>query len=198
MRFRNVSDGATQMDAKRPRYLVMALIAMGLVGLLVSLEGFQVLSITTDPAFATRETSHLDPVVGAALRAQFEAVAELSRVMQPIGIALLLLGGVLTIVSARGVFGRASVSTLLQLSVATALACVIHFVLSAPVRAQAVAAVVAMPNPEAMDIARALPAVYALRLALPLITLLLCLFGITRRAARAFMQPASEQVGDER
>jgi hypothetical protein len=176
----------------------MALVALGLVGLLVSLEGFQILSVTTDPAFATRETSQLDPVVGAALRAQFEAVAELSRVMQPMGVALLLLGGALTIVSARGVFGRTSVSTLLQLSIATALATVINFVLSGPVRAQAVAAVAVLPNPEALDVARALPIVYALRLALPLITLLLCLFGVTRRAAREFMQPASEQVGDQR
>lgn len=193
-----MSDGeSTNSAVKRPRYLVLALSALTLVGLLVFLNGFQVINATTDPGFAARESGNLEPIVAAVLQAQFETIAELHKVMTPMGVALVLLGGVLSIVSMRGIFGRASASTIVQLALATGVAISLNYVLCAPVRAAAITALGTISNPEAKEIARFLPAIYVVPLALQLMTLFLAVFAVTRRAAREALGPASDQVSEE-
>ncbi len=193
-----MSDGeSTTNAAKRPRYLVLALAALTLVGMLVFLEGFQLINASTDPEFATRESAKLDPIISTALHAQFERMWELHQVITPMGVALVLFGGVLSIVAMRGIFGRASASTIIQLALGTAIARTVSFVLCAPVRAAAVAAVASMGQAEAQEVARFLPAIFVVPFALPLLTLLLAIFGVTRRAAREALSASSEQVGEE-
>ncbi|MCA9647319.1 MAG: hypothetical protein H6718_10680 [Polyangiaceae bacterium] len=193
-----MSEGETTTTAgKRPLYLVLALAALSLVGMMVFLEGFQLINATTDPEFAARETAELQPVLAAVLKTQFETIAELHKIMTPMGVALVLLGGVLSIVSMRGIFGRASAGTILQVALVSGGAMVLNFVLSAPVRAAATAALGTISNPEAAQIAHFLPAIYGLKLALPLMTLALAVFGVTRRAAREALGAASDQVSEE-
>ena len=136
-------------------------------------------------------------MLASVLQAQFESIGELHRVMTPMGIALVLLGGVLSVVAMRGIFGRASAGTIVQLALGTGVALSVNFVLAAPVRSAAITAVGSIANPEAREIARFLPAIFAMRFALPLLTLLLAVFGVTRRAAREALRPASDQVGEE-
>ncbi|MGE0323253.1 MAG: hypothetical protein AB7S68_13165 [Polyangiaceae bacterium] len=193
-----MSDGESTSSApKRPLYLVLALAALALIGMLVFLNGFQVINATTDPEFATRESSKLEPVVATVLQAQFETIAELHKVMTPMGVALVLLGGVLSIVSMRGIFGRASAGTIIQLALATGVAVSLNYVLCAPVRSAAISAVEALSNPEAKDIGRFLPVIYLIMPGFQLTTLLLAVFAVTRRAAREALSPASDQVSEE-
>lgn len=182
---------------KRPRYLLLALIALALIGLTLSGEGYQLMRASTDPAFIAAETADLESVVQAAVRAQLEAVAEHRRWLLPLGIAELVLGGVLVIIAVRALGRRASLRTLTQFTVANLVVCLVGYILAAPVRAQVITTLVALPDPIAAPIARFMPVVFALRVGVPALTLALCWFAITRPRARDFMR-LTEQAHEER
>ncbi|MBX3184702.1 MAG: hypothetical protein KIT72_05145 [Polyangiaceae bacterium] len=183
--------------AKRPRYLLLALIALSLIGLELSGEGYQLLRASTDPTFAGAQAAGLDPLVQVAVRTQLEAMGEHGRWLLPLGVAELLLGFVLVITAIRALFRRTSLGTLVQFAVANLIACAVGYLLTAPVRAQVVAALHAFPDPNAEAVARFMPTVFVLRAAVPALTLMLCLFAVTRPRAREFMR-LSEQVSEER
>ncbi len=101
---RDVSEAPA--PAKRPRYLLLALIALSLIGLELSGEGYQLLRAATDPTFAGAQAAGLDPLVQVAVRTQLEAMGEHKRWLLPLGVAELLLGFVLVVTAIRALFRR--------------------------------------------------------------------------------------------
>jgi hypothetical protein len=132
----------TEDGARRPVYLVVALITMWLVGLRAVGEGLSVIQTVRDPFQATNALGHgnLHEVIQAAV---VTATAANGKAMLPIGIAELLLGGALVVVAVRGLFRRKmSISIALQVLLANFVLTVLAYVIREPLRAAVVEAVV--------------------------------------------------------
>jgi predicted cation transporter len=130
-------------SARRPVYLVIALITLWLVGLHTMSEGLSVIQIVRDPLVVGSGIGgkHLQEVMQAAFAS---AVASHSNMVLPVGIAQLLLGASLVLVSMRALFRRPiSTSIALQIVLANAVLVIVGYVLREPVRTAIVDAVVA-------------------------------------------------------
>jgi hypothetical protein len=189
-------------------YLVIALIAMWLVGMNAAAEGLVTIQIVRDPF------SSASPALGASdpdalLRAAWmEAMAKSARVTLPLGIGQLILGALLVLISARALFGRrASTSFALQVLFANAALLVVGYVLRQPVRGSIVDAVVASgiePRPNGISsrdfhelVRSKLWWTFRVMLGLQLGTLALSAVALTRRSAREVLAPAEPSPGEE-
>ena len=198
------SDGSQ----RRPVYLVIALIAMWLVGMNTAAEGLVTIQIVRDPF------SGASPILGAtdpdALHraAWMEAIATHARVTLPLGVGQLILGSMLVLISARALFGRrASTSFALQVLFANAALIAVGYALRQPVRGSVVDAVVASSMEQrpggmsAREFAELLRAklwwTFRVLLALQIGTLALSAVALTRRAARELLAPAEPSPGEE-
>lgn len=193
---------------RRPIYLVIALIAMWLVGMNTAAEGLVAIQIVRDPF------SSAAPTLGAAdpdalLRAAWmEAIAANARVTLPLGVAQLILGALLVLISARAlIVRRASTSFVLQVLLANAALLAVGYALRQPVRGTVVDAVVASgieQRPAGLS-ARDFDALirsklwwtFRVLLGLQLGTLVLAAVALTRRAAREVLAPAEPSPGEE-
>jgi hypothetical protein len=193
---------------RRPIYLVIALIAMWLVGMNTAAEGLVAIQIVRDPfSSATPTLGAADP--DALLRAAWmEAIAANARVTLPLGVAQLILGALLVLISARALFGRrASTSFALQVLFANAALLVVGYALRQPVRGTVVDAVVASGieqrpaglSPREFDelVRSKLWWTFRILLGLQLGTLALSAVALTRRAARELLAPAEPSPGEE-
>jgi hypothetical protein len=203
-----VSDGVQHGGAKRPVYLVVALITLWLTGMNTLAEGYLTVEIIRDPL-----TSITSPLSGRGIEdvvkaAFFEALTKDARRSLPIGIAQTLLGGLLVFVSVRALFGRrASTSFALQLILANAALLVGAYALREPVRGAIVNAVAASgfeQQPTGMsahEFDRVLRLHWWWRLrisfAIQLLALLLSGFALTRRTARELLTRVEPSTRDE-
>jgi len=132
----------TDAGARRPVYLVVALITMWLVGLRTVGEGLNVIQTVRDPLQGSIAIGHgsLHEIIQAAI---VSATAAHGKTMLPIGIAELLLGGALVVVAVRGLFRRnMSISIALQVLLANAVLTVVAYMIREPLRGAVVEAVV--------------------------------------------------------
>lgn len=181
---------------------------MWLVGMNTAAEGLVAIQIVRDPF------SGASPTLGAAdpdalLRAAWmEAVAANARVTLPLGVAQLILGSLLVLISARALFGRrASTSFALQVLFANAALLVVGYLLRQPVRGSVVDAVVAsgieqrpggVSAREFDELLRTkLWWTFRVMLGLQLGTLVLSVLALTRRSAREVLTPAEPSPGEE-
>ncbi len=192
---------------RRPIYLVIALIAMWLIGMNTAAEGFVAIQIVHDPFSGSPPPLGADSE--AVLRvAWMEAIAANARVTLPLGIAQLILGALLVLISARALFGRrASTSFALQVLFANAALLVVGYVLRQPVRGHVVDAMVASgidARPSGISardfnqlVRSKLWWTFRVLLGLQLGTLALAAVALTRRLARELLTPAESSRGEE-
>lgn len=194
--------------ARRPFYLVIALVTLWLVGMSTAGEGIGVLEILKNP-FSTL-FSLLGPQAGEAMRqATANGIAQTSRTALPLGIAQLMLGSMLVAVAFKGLFGRrASVSFALQVIAANAAIAIVAYSLRQPIRASIVDAVVASgmetrpPGEGAREFERRVRShwwlQFRVRLGLELAALGFGAIALTRRSARAVLARSEPSTSEER
>jgi hypothetical protein len=175
----------------RPGYLVIALLVAWFVGLRTAHEGYVVMSVATNPL--TGDSLALAPVLRDAM---VQSLTDTANVAVPLGLAQLLLGGLLMSLAAIALFrGRVSVSFTLQTLLANAALAVVGHVLGAPVREAMVRVLAGSPELLGVDAGvvsrEELVSVYRLAfhlgLAVQVGVLALLAFAFTRPAARAFL-----------
>jgi len=140
-----VSNPPPYDNAKRvPALFVIAMITMWLLGMHAISEGVRAIDIVRSPLSESLAPLDGDSISDAAQRAFVEGVAQYANVTLPLGIAQLLLGALLAVVSVRALFGRrGSLSFALQVVAANALLAVVGHVLHNPVRGSVIEAIVA-------------------------------------------------------
>lgn len=186
---RAVSEPTERHSApSRPASVGLALIVATLVGLHTAHEGYTVLELLRDPLRA--DALGLPEEVRAAL---VESVMVHGNVTLPIGLAQLLLGGLLFVSALIAWLGsRGAVSLVLQALFANALLLGVAYFLREPIRAALVEALVASPGFEQEfaarvdESARALSYSWGLRLGsiLQFAALATCGWLLLRPAAR--------------
>jgi predicted cation transporter len=188
-------------------YLVAALIALWLIGMNTLAEGYLTVEVVRDP-FA----SVVSPLSGGGLEdvvkaAFFEALAKHARTSLPLGVAQILLGGLLVFVAVRALFGRRATGFTLQLVLANAALLVAVYALREPVRGAIVDAVVRSgleQHPSGMS-AREFDHMVRLQwwwrlrvgFGVQLTALLLSAFALTRKAARELLTGVEPSTTDE-
>ncbi len=192
---------------RRPIYLVIALVAMWLVGMNAAAEGWVALEVIRNP-LTIAPSAVGTPDVESVVRAAFvRGLAEGARVNVPLGIAELLLGALLVGVAAKALFGRrASPSFALQVLVANAAVLMLGYALRQPIREGVVEAVVqsgAEERPAGVtqkDFAAIIRTKwwwsFRIGLGLQLVVLGLSAFAVTRRSARELLAP-EQSPGEE-
>ena len=120
---------------RRPVYLLVALVTLWLAGVNAVLEGWVTVEIVRNPlsgALSAASRSGLEELFKTAL---VQAVGGHARLTLPLGLAELLLGGLLAVVATNALFGRrASASLALQVVGANVALLVVGYFLRAPVR----------------------------------------------------------------
>ena len=183
-----------EQSPRRPVYLVLALVALMLAGFQISYEGYEAVRAAHDPFFIGQLTQGMDELTEAVKKAQLEAIAAHAGALVPIAVAKLVLGSALLAFAARGLFGRASISLMIQLTLGNMLALGLGFALGSPVRAAMAQAVAGWDHAEAAQMSHLVPWMFGMWLVIQLATLGLCVFGLSRPAARLSLEPAPEQV----
>lgn len=200
---------SSETATRRPIYLVVALVALWLVGMNNTAEGFAAIEIVRNPfsgAFGSLAGQALDSVIK---RAFVEGIGAVAKVALPIGVAQLILGGLLVAVAAKALFGRrASPSFALQVILANAAILAVGYSLRQPVRERVVEAVVASgledrpSNIPAADFDRVVRAKwwwsFRIGLGLQLAVLGLGALAITRRSARDVLAGPEPSPSEER
>ncbi len=185
---------------RRPVYLVIALVAMWLVGISTMFDGYVAIRAVRDPLSAATWAVGSDSRA-VVVKALVEGTSQHPHTSLPIGIAQILLGGLMVLVSIKALVGRrASTSFALQVLAANAVLMIVAYALQLPVRGGIVDAVVASglgKPPSGMTLAhfRRLQRIEAwwsfrLGLAMKVGVLALCAFALTRRSARRVLAPA--------
>src|SRR5262245_5686674 len=141
---RTLADETEETTPRRPIYLVVALVALWLVGMNSAAEGFAVIDIVKNPFSGTFGTLAGQAVEGVLKRAFVDGITSMARIALPLGIGQLLLGALLVAVCAKALFGRrASPGFALQVILANAAILVVGYALRQPVRERVVNSVVA-------------------------------------------------------
>ena len=204
-----MSDESREPTARRPIYLVIALVALGMVGLKSAAEGFAYVAIVRNPFSPALSTMSGDAVQDLVRRAFIDGILSIPRVALPLGVAELLLGAVLVFVSTKALFARrASPWFAFQTILANAAVLVVGYALWQPVRGRVVDAVVASGveqrpaaiSPVEFDKLIRIKAwwTFRLQLGLELAVLGLGAFAVTRRAARQVLTRQEPSTSQER
>jgi hypothetical protein len=195
-------------STRRPIFLVIALVAMWLVGMNAAAEGWVAIQVVRSPldvAPTTVGAPDLETVVRTAFVA---ALSASSKTALPLGIAELIVGALLVGVAAKALFGRrASPSFALQVIMANVAVLVLGYSLRQPLRARVVEAVVAsgveerppqVSEQDFQDIVRTKWWwSFRVGLSIQLMVLGLSALAITRRSARELLAPAESRPGEE-
>lgn len=187
---------------RRPIYLVIALIAMWVMGMNAAADGYVVVKVIHNPLSLSTAGAGKEALATAFVR----AVSQHPRVNLPLGIAQILLGGLLVLISIKALVARhASTSFALQVLAANALLVIVSYALRQPVRGAVVDAIVGsglVHRPSGISTAafqrlERLQAWWAFRilLGLQLAALGLCAFALTRKTAREVLAPAPRPEG---
>jgi uncharacterized membrane protein YtjA (UPF0391 family) len=135
-----VSEQSEVTPARRPVFLVIALVALGIVGLKTATEGFAYVEIVRNPASALG-TLGGEAAEDIMKRAFIDGVLSIAHVALPLGLAEVLLGLLLLGVVSRALFARrASPWFALQVILANAAVLIIGYALWQPVRGRLVEA----------------------------------------------------------
>lgn len=194
--------------ARRPFYLVIALVTLWLVGMNAASEGLGVIEILKNP-FSTLFSLLGSQSLELMRQATANGVAHTSRVALPLGIGQAILGIMLVAVAFKGLFGRkASVSFALQVIVANAAIAVVGYALRQPIRGSIIDAVAASgvetrpPNMTASEFDRRTRIQwwwqFRVRLGLELAALGFGAIALTRRSARAVLTRPEPSTSEER
>lgn len=199
-----VSEHEETSNTRRPIFLVIALVAMWLVGMNAAAEGWVAIQVVRNPLDvvpSTVGTPDLETVVRTAF---VHALSSSAKSALPLGIAELLVGGLLVGVAAKALFGRrASPSFALQVILANVAVLIVGYSLRQPLRERVVEAVVASGMEERAagmsdDAVRA-KWWWSFRLGfgIQLVVLGLSALAVTRRSARELLAPAESRTGEE-
>jgi len=205
----HVADDSEETNPRRPIYLVVALVALWLVGMNSAAEGFAVIEIVKNPFSGAFGTLAGQAVEGVLKRAFVDGITSMSRVALPLGIGQLILGAALVGVCAKALFGRrASPGFALQVILANAAILVVSYSLRQPVRERIVNSVVASgveerpSNVSPTEFDRLVSAKwwwsFRVGLGLQLVALGFGAIAITRRSARAVLARAEPSTSEER
>lgn len=183
---------------RRPIYLLIALIAMWVIGMNAAANGYVVVKVIHNPL--SLSTAGGDKV--ATARAFVQAVSQHPRVNLPIGIAQILLGGLLVLVSIKALVSRhASTSFALQVLGANAMLVVVSYALRQPLRSAMIGAALSsglVHRPKGVSPAQFQQLewwAFRFFLGLQLTALALCAFALTRKSARAVLAAAPRSEG---
>jgi hypothetical protein len=202
-----VSEETEETPARRPVYLVIALVALGMVGLKTAAEGFAYVAIIQNPFSSALGTLSADQ--DTMQRAFIDAILSISHVALPLGLAELILGSLLVVVTSRALFARrASPWFALQVILANIAVLIVGYALWQPVRAHVVDAMVsggieqrpAAISPIDFDRLLRLKAWWTFRFQLGLQLAVLGLGGlaVTRRSARQVLARREPSTSEER
>ena len=187
---------------RRPIYLLIALVAMWILGMDAAANGYVVVKVIHSPLSVPMSGTGKEAVTAAMVH----AIIQRPRVNLPIGLAQILLGGLLVLVSLKALVSRhASTSFALQVLAANAVLVVVTYALREPVRVAAVNALATAkltPRPPSLSAAeftrlQGAASWWILRalLGLHLAALGLCGFALTRKTARAVLAAAPRSEG---
>lgn len=134
--------------ARRPRYLVIALALVWLVGFVGSLEGCEVIEVLRHPDHVRAAASaHPEPLRARAAEAMIDAIVSTRRVAAPLAAGELILASLLMLSAALTLFGRGKARKLLvQAMVAYGLFLPVDYIARRPVRAARIEAAAVAPD----------------------------------------------------
>lgn len=198
----------TNDAARRPFYLVIALVTLWLVGMSTATEGMGVIDSLRNP-FSTLYSLLGSQTVEVMRQATANGIAHTSKSALPLGIAQLMLGILLVGVAFKGLFGRrASVSFALQVIAANAAIAIVGYALRQPIRGSIVDAVVANgmearpSGVTATEFERRMRIhwwwQFRVKLGLELCALGFGAIALTRRSARAVLARPEPSTSEER
>jgi hypothetical protein len=195
---------------KRPRYLVVSLVLVWIVGLFGSANGCQAIDILRRPGEFRASTSvHLDPQAAKKYEVLIDALDANRTVTAPLAAGELILGSLLMLCASLALVGRGwARGLLLQAAIAYAVFLPVDYTLRRPVRAAQIEEVLLDPKlaPEpGMDpaqVANQLRPIFwaAARgaLVLQIGVLVLGVFALTRSRVRAYYAAiATEDARDK-
>ncbi|MFO0568858.1 MAG: hypothetical protein U0263_24560 [Polyangiaceae bacterium] len=199
------TDEATQ---KRPIYLVIALVALWLMGMTAAAEGFAAIEIVRNPFSSAFGTLRGDAAQDLLTRAFVDGVLSVSRVALPVGVAHLLLGAILVAVSSKALFARrASPGFALQVILTNMAVLIVGYALYQPVRGRVVDAIVQSgieqrpPQIAPADFDKLVRIkswwTFRFRLGIQLAVLGLGAFAVTRRSARELLTRPEPSTSEE-
>lgn len=198
------SDRSTDVRRPRPGYLIFALIALSYLGLRTAAEGYNILTLASDPLSAGSLLFSEDlGQFELNARATSNALANHARELVPLGAAELLLGTLLFLVGLKALLtSRASTSLLVQALVANALVVGVAYVLQQGVRGETIELIVrgTSDRPDGMTAAdQRLVLWWSARgaLAVQLGMFALCALFVTRPNARAALAVTDPQPEEE-
>jgi hypothetical protein len=195
--------------AKRPVYLVIALLLVWMVGLFGATEGCQTIDVLHHPEsvrVALERMSDLE--TSKRQEALIDTVLRFRQTVTPLAIGQLLLGSLITFTAGLTLLGRGQARKIaLQAIVVYALFLPLDYVMRRPMRAVAIDAIaqgVTFPpleegraSPEASDLRVVYWWAYRGALAAQLTVLALGLFAMTRPRVRAFFSAAAAENARE-
>ncbi len=130
--------------SRAPVVFVVALITMWLLGMHAVIEGVRAIDIVRSPLSESLSVFEGKEFSDAVQRAFIEGVSAHAGVTLPVGIAQLLLGTLLALVSIRGLLGRrGSLGFALQILAANAVLVLVVYLVHDPVRGSVIEALVA-------------------------------------------------------
>jgi hypothetical protein len=171
----------------RPGYLVLALIAMWLVGVTSAQEGFGAIQLLRDPLTSNFNGNDV------ARNALLSALGQQIDIELPLAIGQLLLGGLLVFV-ATNIFlgGKPSLSFTLQVLGANLVLLIVSYTLREPTRAAYIDAVVSERSIDKEEVYQRFWLQSRFVFGFDLATLALCAVAFTRKATRNFLGFRSE------
>jgi len=204
----SVSQTTREPTARRPAYLVIAMIALWLVGMTTAAEGFAAMEIVRNPFSSAFGTLSGDVAEDAIKKALVEGIQSISRVALPVGLAQLILGALLVGVASKILFARrASANFALQTILANIAVVAVGYALWQPVRSRIVDAVITSgieqrpPNITPADFDRLVRIktwwTFRFRLGLQLAVLGLGALAVSRRGARDVLSRPEEPSAHE-
>jgi len=195
--------------AKRPIYLVIALLLVWMVGLFGATEGCQTIDVLHHPESVRVALERMNDLeTSKRQEALIDTVLRFRQTVTPLAIGQLLLGSLLTFTAGLTLLGRGQARKIaLQAIVVYALFLPLDYVMRRPMRAVAIDTIaegVTFPPledgavaPEASDLRVVYWWAYRGALAAQLTVLALGLFAMTRPRVRAFFSAAAAENARE-
>lgn len=190
MRPGTTQQGGASTAPSRPVYLIIALVVAWFLGLGTLQEGYVLASVAHDPLQA--DSLGTDPGIREAIAT---SISQASHVALPIGVAQVILGGLLVVTTAALLFGgRVPVAFALQVITANGVLALVSYFAAAPIREAMIQAALEAPEfkEQALELGqRNAETMYAwfkrVNLMLHIGALGLAALALTRPAVRRFL-----------
>ncbi|NRA33889.1 MAG: hypothetical protein HRU17_11155 [Polyangiaceae bacterium] len=196
-----MSDAPSPIE--RPRYLLLALIALWCLGMHDMSDGWHSTQLITDPLSSTLRPAGINEWQSLYFDARFDAIASHNQLILPLSIGQLMLGAMLAFISTHALFGgRASVAFALQVIGANALLLIFSYILWEPLRQSMVELILqADPLPKELlaagdDAPKLLWGQFRASFGLQLTVLLASALALSRRGARDYLGRERDNVNE--